>query len=78
MNIINLSYNGIIKRYFIGEGPNNRNVEEAALEKEVMGKIAKKINPKRKTDLYLHDIQEDLVSKLEERYSGTKINIIEN
>ena len=77
MKILHLVYNQFLKNYVLVDGKNletGRKTEVGKLESE---KLDVFIEPKRKSILYVSgQIPEEDYKRLEEKYSGSKINLV--
>lgn len=77
MNEFHIGYNPLLKNYSIHAGPKKRLLEDSLTLDALLVKTAEILNPKRKTNLYLHQIQEELIRGIRKKYKGTKIRILE-
>lgn len=77
MKVLHLVYNQFLKNYTIVDGKNSdtgRKTEVGKLESEKLDGV---LDPRRKSTLYVDgQIPEEDYKNLEEKYSGSKINLV--
>ena len=77
MKILHLAYNPFLKNYVLVDGKDVRTGRRIEVGKLESGKLDEFIGLKRKSTLYIDgQVPEEDYRRLEEKYSGTKINLV--